>query len=87
MADENSELVTVRDSGRPPELPETFELLGRMNNAVTLIAGNAQILAQQHDPRQARQLRQFLQQYKELAVRLCETLKRGGAGTAWPGNE
>ncbi len=78
LADGNSAHAPVHDSGRPPPLPETFDLLGRMNNVVTLIAGNAQLLAQQHDPKQARQLRQFLRQYKELTARLWGMMKREG---------
>lgn len=76
LADENSGHAPVRESGRSSKLSQSVEILGQMNNVVTVIAGNAQILAQQHDPKQARQLRQFLRQYKELTACLWEMLAR-----------
>ena len=78
LADENSGHAPVPESGRSSKRSQPVEILGQMNNVVTLIAGNAQLLAQQHEPDQARQLRRSVLQYKELAASLWEMIAREG---------
>ena len=77
-ADEDDDHAKGNSEGWSLVQSEPLKILEQMNNAVAIIAGRAEILAGQHDPAQVKQLRQSVQQYRELTARLWGLMERKG---------
>ena len=59
-------------------IARSLKILAQINAVVTVIAGRAEMLAEQHDPARVQQLRRSVQQYKELVATLVRLMERKG---------
>ena len=78
VADEDGDHATGNIAGSSLKQLEELKILDQINNVVAIIAGRAEMLAEQHDPAQIQQLRWSVQHYTELAARLWGMMERKG---------
>ena len=78
VADEDGDPATGNRASWPLKLSEPLKTLAQINVVVTVIAGRAEMLAEQHNPAQAQELKRFVQQYEKLVATLVGMLERKG---------